>query len=73
MSVDEKNKYKILADKLNSKRKETKQPEQISTLQNNSSDYWKMKDNLENMFELIVDNKGKSNLVYCLFKCICIL
>jgi hypothetical protein len=62
MSDNEKNKYKIFADKLNSKRKEKKNPEQIITLHNNSSDYWKMKEYLENMFESISE-EGKNNLV----------
>ncbi|XP_025419631.1 uncharacterized protein LOC112689961 isoform X2 [Sipha flava] len=57
MSDNEKNKYKIFADKLNSKRKEKKNPEQIITLHNNSSDYWKMKEYLENMFESISEEE----------------
>lgn len=67
MTADEKDNYKILANKLN-KKEEVKRlspinkgVEQIMNLQNYSSEYWIMKEYLENMFKSIPNQDGKNN------------
>lgn len=67
MTADEKDNYKILANKLN-KKEEVKRlspinkgVEQIKNLQNYSSEYWIMKEYLENMFKSIPNQDGKNN------------
>jgi len=63
MPAEEKNKYKIIANELNSSQKdECKLPEQIHNLHINSSYYWKMLKCLKNMFENIKDGQRKDNI-----------
>jgi len=58
LTDDEKEKYKVLAKKYNSTKK---QPlKQISNLQKDSHDYWEMKKHLTEMFGCISNDEGKN-------------
>jgi len=60
LTDDEKDKYKVLADKYRNTQ-EKKQPlKQISDMRNNSYDFWKMQEYLTKMFECIPNNEGKN-------------
>jgi len=62
MSAEEKNKYKSLAREFNLKNGKPKPLNQIHNLRNNSFNYWKMHENLIDMFENIKDNQRKNNM-----------
>lgn len=63
MSINEKNNYKILADKFNENRTKNDidkhQVDQIRNLLDGSSDYWTMKNDLKKKFESINTNGKK--------------
>lgn len=59
MTDDEKEKYKVLADKYNSSRV-TESLKQINDLQTNSNDFWNMQKYLTKMFECIPNDEGEN-------------
>jgi len=60
LTDDEKDKYKVFADKYNSTQVKKQPLKQIIDLQNNSRDFWNMQKCLTNMFDCIPNNEGKN-------------
>jgi len=60
LTDDEKDKYKVLADKYNSTQQEKQQLIHIMNLQNNSHAFWNMQKNVIKMLECIPNHEGKN-------------